>query len=70
MTDISTDRAVAPKGALARLMRRKLAVFGLVIIVLVVGGALAAPLIAPFDPNDQMFAGLTLEGAPMPPGGG
>ena len=28
-----------------------------------------APLIAPFDPNDQMFDGLTLEGAPMPPGG-
>ena len=25
--------------------------------------------IAPFDPNEQMFDGLTLEGAPMPPGG-
>nr|WP_245990360.1 ABC transporter permease [Tabrizicola piscis] len=50
-------------------MQRKLAVFGLVLIALVVGGAVFAPLIAPFDPNDQMFDGLTLEGAPMPPGG-
>ncbi|MDP3261434.1 MAG: ABC transporter permease [Tabrizicola sp.] len=50
-------------------MRRKLAVFGLVLIVLVIAGAAFAPLIAPFDPNDQMFDGLTLEGAPMPPGG-
>src|SRR5690606_9898468 len=32
-------------------------------------GAVFAPWIAPFDPNDQMFDGLTIEGAPMPPGG-
>ena len=70
MTDLSADKTLLrPRGALARLLDRKLAVFGLVLIALVVGGALAAPLIAPFDPNDQMFDGLTLEGAPMPPGG-
>ncbi len=70
MTDLSADKTLPrPRGALARLMRRKLALFGLVLIALVVGGALMAPLIAPFDPNDQMFDGLTLEGAPMPPGG-
>jgi len=70
MTDLGADRDVTqPQGALARLMQRKLAVFGLVLIALVVGGAAFAPLIAPFDPNDQMFDGLTLEGAPMPPGG-
>jgi peptide/nickel transport system permease protein len=70
MTDLSADKGQhrAP-GALARLMQRRLALFGLVLIGLVVGSALAAPLIAPFDPNDQMFDGLTLEGAPMPPGG-
>jgi peptide/nickel transport system permease protein len=68
MTDLSAGE-LAPQGALARLLRRKLAVFGLVLIALVVGGAAFAPLIAPFDPNDQMFDGLTLEGAPMPPGG-
>ena len=66
MTDLSAVEP-APQGALARLMRRKLALFGLVIIALVVAGAVFAPWIAPFDPNDQMFDGLTLEGAPMPP---
>lgn len=58
-----------PRGRMERLLRRPLAVFGLVVIVLAVGGAVAAPLIAPFDPNAQNFDGLTLQGAPMPPGG-
>ncbi|MCU0904656.1 MAG: ABC transporter permease [Tabrizicola sp.] len=66
MTDLSAVDAPA-QGALARLFRRKMALFGLVIIALVVAGAVFAPWIAPFDPNDQMFDGLTLEGAPMPP---
>ena len=66
MTDLSAADAPA-QGALARLLRRKMALFGLVIIALVVAGAVFAPWIAPFDPNDQMFDGLTLEGAPMPP---
>lgn len=70
MTDLGADRAsTRPKGALSRLLHRKLALFGLLLIALVVAGALFAPLLAPFDPNDQMFDGLTLEGAPMPPGG-
>ena len=68
MTDLSAADA-PPQGAMARLLRRKMALFGLAIIALVVSGAVFAPLIAPFDPNDQMFDGLTLEGAPMPPGG-
>lgn len=68
MTDLSAAEAPA-QGAFARLMRRKMAVFGLVIIALVVAGAVFAPWIAPYDPNDQMFDGLTIEGAPMPPGG-
>ena len=58
-----------PPSALRRLMRRKLAVLGLLVIALVVGGALAAPLIVAHAPDEQMFDGLTLEGAPMPPGG-
>ncbi|MEY4698479.1 MAG: hypothetical protein RIT14_2907 [Pseudomonadota bacterium] len=58
-----------PAGALARLMRRKLALLGLALITLVVAGALLAPLIAPFAPDEQLFDGLTLEGAPLPPGG-
>ncbi len=68
MTDLSAGEAVAP-GALSRLLRRKMALIGLAIIVLVVAGSVFAPWIAPFDPNNQMFDGLTLEGAPMPPGG-
>ncbi len=68
MTDLSVADP-APQGALARLLRRKLALFGLAIILLVVAGAVFAPWVAPFDPNEQMFDGLTLEGAPMPPGG-
>lgn len=66
MTDLSAADT-PPQGALARLLRRKLALFGLVIIAMVVAGAVLAPWLAPFDPNDQMFDGLTLEGAPMPP---
>ena len=39
------------------------------LIALVVAGAVLAPWIAPFAPDEQMFDGLTLEGAPLPPGG-
>ena len=50
-----------------RLLRRPLAVFGLAVIVLMTGMAIAAPIIAPYDPAEQLFEGLTLEGAPLPP---
>lgn len=56
-------------GILRSLLRQPTAVFGLIIVVAVVVLAVAAPLIAPFNPDEQMFDGLTLEGAPMPPGG-
>ena len=68
MTDLSAVET-PPQGALVRLTQRKTALVGLVIIALVVAGAVFAPWVAPFDPNDQMFDGLTLEGAPMPPDG-
>ncbi|WP_275786267.1 ABC transporter permease [Pararhizobium gei] len=48
--------------------RQPAALFGLLIVVLVMLLAIAAPLIAPYSPDEQMFDGLTLEGAPMPPG--
>ena len=69
MADTTGVDRVAPRGAFARLMQRKLALFGLVLIAVVVLGALFAPLIAPFAPEEQLFDGLTLQGAPMPPGG-
>lgn len=50
------------------LARQPAALFGLAIVVLVVILALAAPLIAPYSPDEQMFDGLTLEGAPIGPG--
>ncbi|MGB8812718.1 MAG: ABC transporter permease [Paracoccaceae bacterium] len=69
MTNAIGAKAIRPKGAMARLMQRKMAVFGLILIALVVGGAVLAPWIAPFAPDQQNFDGLTIEGAPMPPGG-
>ena len=58
-----------PAGVLAQLLRRPLAVIGLVLIVVTVVGAIAAPWLTSYDPNDQLFDGLTLQGAPMAPGG-
>jgi peptide/nickel transport system permease protein len=45
----------------------KLALAGFVVIVLLILVALFAPLIAPYDPNEQFFDGLTLQGSPLPP---
>ncbi|MGO4620765.1 ABC transporter permease [Ensifer sp. 2YAB10] len=52
---------------LKAMFRQPAALFGLVVVALVVLLALAAPLIAPYSPDEQMFDGLTLEGAPLPP---
>ena len=52
---------------LQQIARRKLAVLGLIIMLICVGGALFARWLAPFDPYEQFFDGLTIEGAPMPP---
>lgn len=54
---------------LREILRQPMALFGFAVILIVVIGALGAPLFAPFNPDEQMFDGLTLEGAPMPPGG-
>lgn len=52
-----------------RFRRDPFALAGIAIIVLVTLSAFAAPLIAPFDPAEQFFDGLTLQGAPIAPGG-
>lgn len=54
---------------LSQLLRRKLALFGLIVILVVVAAALLAPWIVPFSPDEQLFDGLTLEGAPLAPDG-
>jgi len=52
---------------LRKLLRRKLAVSGVAVIMIMVAAAVFAPLIAPYNPHEQFFDGLTLEGAPLPP---
>ncbi len=60
--------AELPRGVFRRLVQRKLALFAMAVIGVIVGAALFAPLAAPFNPEEQFFEGLTLEGAPLPPG--
>ncbi len=52
---------------LREILRQPAALLGFAIVCIVVLSAFAAPLIAPFPPEQQMFDGLTLEGSPMPP---
>jgi peptide/nickel transport system permease protein len=52
-----------------RFRRDRLALVGLAVVVVMSAAALLAPAITPHDPSEQFFDGLTLEGAPMPPGG-
>ncbi len=59
--------AFAPRSVLSRLLHRRLALFGLAVILITVLAALLAPWIAPYPPDQQFFNGLTLEGAPLPP---
>ncbi len=65
--EVATTR-VQP-GVFGRLVRRRLALLGLIIIMVTVVAAVLARWIAPFAPEEQFFDGLTLEGAPLPPGG-
>ena len=51
-----------------RFRRDRLAVIGLGMILLLLVLGLFAPAVAPYDPNQQFFDGLTLEGSPLPPG--
>ena len=52
----------------AELTRRPATLLAGVLILFVVLAAVAAPWLAPFSPDDQPFDGLSLEGAPLPPG--
>lgn len=63
----SGANALSRSGTLSALLRRPLALFGLVGIAIIALAALSAPLIAPYGPAEQLFEGLTLEGAPLPP---
>ncbi|MBA8879244.1 ABC transporter permease [Phyllobacterium myrsinacearum] len=52
---------------LKTMLRQPSALFGLIIVTVVVLMALGAPWIAPYSPDNQMFDGLSIEGAPLPP---
>jgi len=54
-------------GVWRRLIKRRLALVGLIIVAIVVAGAILAPWLTGYDPNEQMFDGLTIEGSPLPP---
>ncbi|QFT45403.1 Glutathione transport system permease protein GsiD [Roseivivax sp. THAF40] len=51
------------------LMKRPRSAFGMVVILIMVFAAVFAPWIMPHDPFEQSFEGLSLVGAPLPPGG-
>jgi len=51
-----------------RFRKDRVALAGAVIIAAISLAAFFAPLIAPYDPFEQFFDGLTLDGAPRPPG--
>lgn len=52
-----------------RFFRNKAGLFGLAVVILILLLAFLAPWLAPQDPSQQFFDGLTLEGKPLPPGG-
>ena len=50
-----------------RFTRDRIGLAGAIVVAIFVVAALAAPWLAPFDPAEQFFDGLTLEGSPRPP---
>lgn len=66
MTALDVE-ALLPRSVLSRLLQRRLALFGLAVILITVLAAILAPWITPYPPNEQFFDALTLEGAPLPP---
>ena len=56
------------KRALAEIARQPATCVAVLLIAAVVFAAIAAPWLAPFSPDAQPFDGLSLEGAPLPPG--
>ena len=67
----AVGRTAAPRrdGIWRRLLRRPLAVIGLLMILVTLGGAALAPWLTAYSPSEQLFDGLSIEGAPMAPGG-
>ena len=61
-------RPLREEQALGRLLRRPLALFGVIRDRARHGRCNPArPFVAPYDPTEQYFDGLSLEGSPLPP---
>lgn len=69
--DVHTHPPALPLGNRSRTWRRLrhsyLGLFGAFVVAVVVIIALFAPLLAPYDPAEQFFEGLSIEGSPLPP---
>lgn len=52
-----------------RFFRNRAGLFGLGVVALILLMAVFAPWLAPKDPSQQFFEGLTIDGKPLPPGG-
>jgi peptide/nickel transport system permease protein len=63
----TSDGATGAPTVGRQLVAHPLAVFGLAVIFAVVVLAVFAPWVTPYQPDEQHFEGLTLEGAPLPP---
>lgn len=50
-----------------RFGKDRIAVYSLGVIAVFILAALMAPILSPYDPSEQFFDGLTLEGSPLPP---
>lgn len=50
-----------------RFRKDKVAVVGALVIIVISFVAVFAPAVTPYDPYEQFFEGLTIEGAPRPP---
>ena len=50
-----------------KFLRKKVAVTAAGVLAVIILAAVFAPVLAPHDPYEQFFEGLTLQGAPLPP---
>ncbi len=58
---------MSARSLIGGLLRKPALAVALAVIAGVFACALLAPLLAPYAPDDQIFDGLSLEGAPLPP---
>ena len=62
----SSDQSGYLAMAWRRLRRDRTAMFGAVLVIIIVLAAILAPVLAPHDPTEQFRDGLTPDGQPMP----